>query len=122
MKRQLIQNTKVQPYTSGDAVERNGFLSAVLGAKISADGELTVKVTHSDDGATFEDVKDRLLFPENPTAKDTPGQIVVKDLKADDLVCIDIDLVGLKNYIKVEVSGAGATLALALGDKNVQPV
>ena len=125
MKRELIQNVKVQPYTAGEAVERTSFLSAIVGAKIGTDGELTVKVTHSDDGVAFEAVKDRLLFPENPTEKDHPGEITVKDLKAADVVCIDIDLVGLKNYIKVEVSGAAAastTLALALGDKNVQPV
>ncbi len=34
MKRELLQNVKVMPYTSGDVLDRSGFLSAVLGIKI----------------------------------------------------------------------------------------
>lgn len=30
MKRELLENVKVQPYTSGDAIDREGYLSAVL--------------------------------------------------------------------------------------------
>ena len=30
MKRELIQNVKVTPYTSEDAIDRDGFLSAAL--------------------------------------------------------------------------------------------
>lgn len=42
-----------------------------------------------------------------------------------DVVNIDIDLLGLKNYVKITASGAAATsttLAVVLGDKHVQPV
>ena len=46
MKRELLQNTKVHPIASGDAVERAGFLSGVLGAKIGTAGALTVTVEH----------------------------------------------------------------------------
>lgn len=125
MKRELIQNTKVQPYTSGEAVERNGFLSAILGAKIGTAGTLTLTITHSDDNVDFVAVPDRLVFPETPAAKDKPGEYTTDALEVDDVVNIDIDLVGLKNYVKIAVSGdaaANTTLALALGDKNVQPV
>jgi len=118
MKRELFQNIIVQPYTSGDAAPRAGFLSAVIGAKVSAAGPLTVTVTHSDDGTTFEAVKDELVFPEKKTEG---GVLTTEAFEKDDIVNIDIDLVGLKDYIKVEVTGATA-LALALGDSRVQPV
>ena len=42
MKRELFQNVKVQPYTSDEAVEKEQFSSAVLGAKIGTAGTLTV--------------------------------------------------------------------------------
>lgn len=122
MKRELIQNTKVQPYTSGDAVERTGFLSGIIGAVIGTAGALTVTVSHSDDGTTFEAVTDALVFPEKQTEG---GVFTIDALAAKDIVNIDVDLVGLKNFVKFEASGAaatGTTLAIALGDKNVQPV
>ena len=56
MKRNLFENIKIQPYTSGDAVEKSGFLSAILGGKVGTTGDLTVTVTHSDDGTTFDEV------------------------------------------------------------------
>lgn len=122
MKRELIQNTKVQPYTSGDAIERTGFLSGVIGAVIGTAGALTVTVAHSDDRTTFENVTDVLVFPE----KQTEGGVFTTDaLAAGDIVNIDVDLVGLKNFVKFTASGAaatGTTLAIALGDKSVQPV
>ena len=48
-----------------------------------------------------------------------------EELAKDDVVNIDIDLLGLKNYVKITASGAAATnttLAVVLGDKHVQPV
>ena len=36
MKRELLENVKVQPYTSGDAIDREGYLSAVLGVSLGA--------------------------------------------------------------------------------------
>lgn len=122
MKRELLQNVKVQPYTSGDAFERTGFLSAVVGAKIGTAGALTLTLSHSDDGTTFEAVKDELVFPEKKT---TDGAYTTDELKKDDVVNIDIDLVGLKDFVKITASGAaatGSTLALALGDSRVQSV
>ena len=53
MKRELLQNVKVQPYTSGDALDRTGFLSGVIGAVIGTAGGLTLTVTHSDDNTTY---------------------------------------------------------------------
>lgn len=122
MKRELIQNVKVQPYTSGDALDRTGFLSGVIGAVIGTAGALTLTVTHSDDNSTFEAVTDKLVFPEKQTEG---GTFTTEELAANDVVNIDIDLVGLKNFVKITASGAaasGTTLAVALGDKHVQPV
>lgn len=49
MKRELIQNVKVTPYTSEVAIDRDGFLSAVLGVLVGTPtGSLTglaVKLT-----------------------------------------------------------------------------
>lgn len=122
MKRELLQNVKVQPYTSGDALDRTGFLSGVIGAVIGTAGELTLTVTHSDDGTTFEAVTDKLVFPDKQTEG---GTFTTEELEVGDVVNIDIDLLGLKNFVKITASGAaatGTTLAVVLGDKHVQPV
>lgn len=122
MKRELLQNVKVQPYTSGDALDRTGFLSGVIGAVIGTAGELTLTVTHSDDNTTYVPVTDKLVFPDKQTEG---GTFTTEELKVDDVVNIDIDLLGLKNFVKITASGAAAsstTLAVVLGDKHVQPV
>ena len=67
MKRELIQNVKVQPYTSGAALDRTGFLSGVIGAVIGTAGALTLTITHSDDNSSYEAVTDKLVFPEKQT-------------------------------------------------------
>ena len=106
MKRELIQNVKVQPYTSGAALDRTGFLSGVIGAVIGTAGALTLTITHSDDNSSYE-------------------AVTTEELEVGDVVNIDIDLLGLKNYVKITASGAAATsttLAVVLGDKHVQPV
>lgn len=131
MKRELIQNVKVQPYTSGAALDRTGFLSGVIGAVIGTAGEgksggaagaLTLTITHSDDNSSYEAVTDKLVFPEKQTEG---GTFTTEELEVGDVVNIDIDLLGLKNYVKITASGAAATsttLAVVLGDKHVQPV
>lgn len=122
MKRELIQNVKVQPYTSGAALDRTGFLSGVIGAVIGTAGALTLTITHSDDNSSYEAVTDKLVFPEKQTEG---GTFTTEKLEVGDVVNIDIDLLGLKNYVKITASGAAATsttLAVVLGDKHVQPV
>lgn len=122
MKRELLQNTRVQPYTSGSAIERTGFLSAIVGAVIGTAGALTLTITHSGDGQTFEAVKDELVFLDK---KSTDGTYTADALDKDDVVNIDIDLAGLKDFVKITASGtaaAGTTLAIALGDSRVQGV
>ena len=118
MKRELIQNVKVQPYTSGAALDRTGFLSGVIGAVIGTAGALTLTITHSDDNSSYEAVTDKLVFPEKQTEG---GTFTTEELEVGDVVNIDIDLLG----VKITASGAAATsttLAVVLGDKHVQPV
>lgn len=122
MKRELLQNVKIQPITSDTVIDREGFLSGIVGAVIGTNGALTLTITHSDDGVSFEAVKDKLVFLEKQTEG---GTFTTEELKKNDVVNIDIDFVGLKNFVKITASGAAAadtTLAIALGDKNVQPV
>ncbi len=122
MKRNLFENVKIQPYASGSAIDKHGFLSAILGGKIGTAGDLTLTVTHSDDGTTFEAVADKCVFPE---VKTDDGIYTVKGLAKDDVINIDIDLLGLKEHIKISASGdaaGGTVLALALGDAYEMPV
>ncbi len=133
MKRELFQNITAIPYVSGDAIDRTGFLSAVIGANVAANAALTVKVEHSDDGETFVPVTDALVFPEKQTkggeytfknepieAADAEGSV-----PAGGVVNVDVDLVGLKPIVKFTVTGNDTTaggLVVVLGDSAAQPV
>lgn len=122
MKRELLQNVKVQPITADTVIDRTGFLSGIVGAVIGTAGELTLTITHSDDDTAFDAVTDKLVFPEKQTEG---GTFTTETVAKDDVVNIDIDFVGLKKFVKIAASGTAATsttLAIALGDKNVQPV
>lgn len=128
MKRELFQNVLALPYKSGEAIVREGYLSAVVGAVVGTGGKLTVTIEHSDDGETFVPVTDPLVFPEKKTeggkfvfeepvgAEDAEGS-----LDTAGVVNIDVDLVGLMNFIKFTVEGS-TSLVVVLGDSTVQPV
>ena len=137
MKRELLENVKVQPYTSGDAIDREGYLSAVLGVSLGAatgtPTGITVKVTFTEcdtESGSYTPVADKLVVP-GKTTDDTGAVTIEADPAGRELHNIDIDLVGCKQFIKatvaVECTGGSttsctATCAIALGDKNVQPV
>ena len=137
MKRELLENVKVQPYTSGSAIDREGYLSAVLGVSLgAASGTPTgiiVKVTLTEcdtESGSYTPVADKLVVP-GKTTDDTGAVTIEADPAGSELHNIDIDLVGCKQFIKatvaVECTGGTspsctATCAIALGDKNVQPV
>lgn len=137
MKRELLENVKVQPYTSGDAIDREGYLSAVLGVSLGAatgaPTGITVKVTFTEcdtEDGSYTPVADKLVVP-GKTTDDTGAVTIEADPTGSELHNIDIDLVGCKQFIKatvaVECTGGSstsctATCAIALGDKNVQPV
>lgn len=118
MKRQLIQSNKIIPCTSGEAIDREGFLSAIFAAKIGKGTLSAIAITHCDtaDG-TFEDVPDPMVIVKNgPTG----------DIKEGEIANFDIDLVGCKRFIKITASltgtDAAATYAVALGDSVEAPV
>lgn len=137
MKRELLENVKVQPYTSGDAIDREGYLSAVLGVSLGAatgtHTGITVKVTFTEcdtKGGSYTPVADKLVVP-GKTTDDTGAVTIEADPAGSELHNIDIDLVGCKQFIKATVAvectdgtspSCTATCAIALGDKNVQPV
>lgn len=131
MKRELFQNITAIPYTSGDAIDKTGFLSAVIGANVAAGAKMTVKVEHSDDGETFEPVTDPRVFPEQPTKDgeytfenptDAGAEDAEGELDTGGVVNVDVDLVGLKNIVKFTVTGNDGGLVVVLGDNSVQPV
>jgi len=125
MKRALFQNITAIPYTSGSAIDRSGFLSAVIGANVAAGACVTVKVEHSDDGETFVPVTDKLVFPEKQT---TGGEYTFENPTvegagdADSVVNIDVDLLGLKTIVKFTMTGTDGALVVVLGDSISQPV
>lgn len=137
MKRELLENVKVQPYTSGDAIDREGYLSAVLGVSLGAatgaPTGITVKVTFTEcdtEDGSYTPVADKLVVP-GKTTDDTGAVTIEADHAGSELHNIDIDLVGCKQFIKATVAvectdgtspSCTATCAIALGDKNVQPV
>ena len=137
MKRELLENVKVQPYTSGDAIDREGYLSAVLGvslgAAIGTPTSITIKVTFTEcdtKSGSYTPVADKLVVP-GKTTDDTGTVTIEADPAGSELHNIDIDLVGCKQFIRATVavectggspSSCTATCAIALGDKNVQPV
>lgn len=139
MKRELIQNIKVIPYRSGNAIDRERFLSGVLAVSLgAASGEptgITVKiaVTECDtqDGG-YTAVKDKHVFIDH-TADGDGAITLTADKSGNELhnLDLDLDLAGCKKFIKitVTVNCAGgtdpmcdATCAIALGDNAVQPV
>ena len=118
MKRALLESVKVIPYTSGDVIDCEGFLSAIVGANVSTAGTLSVAVTHSDEAAgSFTAVDDAFIGIGKP--------ITGVAVEADIIANFDLDLIGCKRYIKITITaggGAAATYAVALGDKATQPV
>lgn len=121
MKRALFDNIKVQPYNSGTAIDRDGFLSAVLTVNALAAGTVKVAVTHSDTATgSFEALNDPRLFMD--------GAEEVTAAKGDNAV-FNIDLLGCKQFVKFTVSGTGTSAesatsacALVLGDAAQAPV
>ena len=138
MKRALIQSVKVTPYTSEDAINREGFLSGILAVKVgSPSGSPTgmavkLTITESDQQSTgYAPVKDKLVCVGNAPLDDAGVISFSTVAEGGELDNNDLDQVGLKQYIKVkvEISCSGgstpsceATAALALGDASEVPV
>lgn len=134
MKKKLIASCRVRPYTSGAAIDRQNFGSAVLGLKVAAAtgsptaATLKLALTESDTSSgTFAAVSDKqaliggLLDADGAVTMDIP----VTGSEAQ----IGIDLTGCKRFVKITGSFTGgttpaatATYALALGDPAQEPV
>ena len=137
MKRALIQNVKVTPYTSADAIDREGFLSAVLGVLVGTPTgiptgmavKLTITESDEKDG-DYAPAADKLIPIDK--ALDGDGAISIDtDAKGGALVNIDLDLVGCKQFVKIKYEitctdgsspSCSATAALVLGDASEVPV
>jgi len=116
MKRNLYGSIKAMPYTSGTAVDRQGYLSAVVSASVSAAGTLAVTECDTADGSFTAVADERVVMGRNLS------NISVVN---DELMAVELDLVGCKRYIKVTVTPGGsaaATYALVLGDPTHLPV
>ena len=139
MKRALIQSVKVTPYTSEDAINREGFLSAILAVKVGSPSgsptgmavKLTITESDQQSGTGYAPVKDKLVCVGNAPLDDAGAISVSTDAEGGELVNFDLDLVGLKQYVKVKVEmvctggsspSCTATAALALGDASEVPV
>ena len=137
MKRALIQNVKVTPYTSEDAINREGFLSGILAVKVGSPSgspagmAVKLTITESDEEAgSYTPAADKLIPIDK--ALDADGAISVDTGAAGGaLVDFDLDLVGCKQFVKIkfEIVCTGgsapsctATAALALGDASEVPV
>jgi len=134
MKRALLENVRVVPYEDGSVIDRQGFLSAIFAAAVSDDGTLTITVAHCDTAeGTFETATDTRIAPlEVPTIGSVVGAVPtiipgVYSVEAvdGDIVNIDLDFVGCKQFVTITTSGDAATdalLAYALGDAEYTPV
>ena len=138
MKRALIQSIKVAPYTSGDAINREGFLSGILGVEVGAPtGDptgLAVKVVLTEcdtEGGDFTPAADKLIPVGKTTLNDDAAISIDTDAEGGALVNFDLDFVGCKQYVKADISvictggtnaACNATAALALGDAVEVPV
>lgn len=118
MKRELFENVKVVPDGVGVVIDRFGFLSAVLGISVAVavNESLELEVQHCDtESGAFEPVEDSHIGVD--------GTLKEQTVNAGDMLNVDIDLLGCKQYIKiVATTGATATYALTLGDPALAPV
>ncbi len=136
MKRVLFKTVSLIPSPEGRAIDREGFLSAVLAVSV---GEITgnptaavlsVKVEHADQAdGEFATVSDTMLNPEQATLD---GGIPDREIAGTEELSLDLDLLGCKRFIKVTPSitfeggtspaASGTAYALALGDSVKNPV
>lgn len=118
MKRELFENVKVIPDGVGVVIDRSGFLSAVLGISVTAavNESLKLEVQHCDtESGTYEPVEDSHIGVD--------GILKEQTVNAGDMLNVDIDLLGCKQYIKImATTNATATYALTLGDPAQAPV
>lgn len=136
MKRELLQNVKVTPYTSEDVIDREGFLSAVLGVLVGkptgTPTGIKVKVTFTEsdeESGSYTPIADKKLVIDHTIDE---GVLELEtDAAGSQLVNIDLDMVGCKRYVKAKVEmvctgdsspSCTATCAFVLGDPEQMPI
>jgi len=114
MKRALPGNVKVFTDTlAQETIDREGFLTAVIGGTVDTAGDVSIAVQDCDtESGTFTDVTDAWLF--------IGGGDGTVTAEADELVNVDVDLVGCKRYVKFITDFD--EVAVVLGDAAIQPV
>lgn len=127
MKRELYNNVKLIPGGTAVAIDRSGFLSAIVAASVTtaADGSVTTaadgqkvafSVTHCDtQNGKFVAVDDDHIGIDGPLREAA--------VKTGDMLNVDIDLLGCKQYIKITpTTEATVVYAVVLGDPAQAPV
>jgi hypothetical protein len=124
MKRILFDTVYSLPYTQGDVIDRNGYLSLVFAQDIGETelDELVITVTHSDtEGGDFEATTDERLIVGYPRIP----------VEGSGIVNVNIDLLGCKRYVKITSSAepttetetsSAAACTVTLGDAQYLPV
>lgn len=134
MKRELIENVVVLPYTSAGVIDRRGFLSGVFAASISGiegsptAAKLSIAVTECDtSNGTFTDVSDPRVIVDGVDEWDIDLTATTPALAVN----VDLDFSGCKRYVKITATvtltaGTNPTstnaYAVVLGDSVEQPV
>lgn len=119
MKRELFENVRIIPGGTGVAINRAGFLSAVLGVSASVADTLKIRIEHAGTaGGEFAELNDPFAGVTGPV-----GEI---SIEADTTANICIDLAGCKDLVKISVEGSAEgqkiSSAVVLGDPEVAPV
>lgn len=113
MRRMLFDQIKVLPYAAGEAIDRDGALSVVLGVTCSAATAtptlaVTLETSDTADG-TYTAVSDeRAIVSDMPVALETEGTYMIK-----------LDVLGCKRYVRITptINGtATCAYAVAIGD------
>lgn len=94
-KKDMRNNLVISTFASGEAIDLFGFHSFTFAAVLPQAGDITFKVEESDDNATFVDVTEKMVI----------GEPMVKGVKM-----AQIGYKGDCRYVKVSVTGEGATL------------
>ncbi len=134
MKRELIENVVVLPYTGAGVIDRRGFLSGVFAAIISGiegsptAAKLSIAVTECDtSNGTFTNVSDPRVIVDGVDEWDIDLTATTPALAVN----VDLDFSGCKRYVKITATvtltaGTNPTstnaYAVVLGDSVEQPV
>jgi hypothetical protein len=137
MKRELFDNVKLVVKADNAVIDRIGCLSGVLAVSVGAitgnptASDLSIAISHADtEDGTFKPVTDAMIGMEEHPSKD--GVLNKIAVKSNDMLSINLDLLGCKQFIKITPSikftggstpaATNASYALVLGDPSNSPL